>query len=95
MSNKEKIEFKKEYWRLEKGEIRYFSTYGTYTKRDAVKRLNELENENRSLKFELFRYRRIRADLDSIKEDIDDIERIEEDNEDGIIELLLRKDLDD
>ena len=88
-----KIRFEKEYWRLgDHGQVHYFSTLGyDYTKSELVKRLNELENEKRRLSYELWRLRRIKMNLESIKDDIENIEMLEDKDKsvNNMVELLL------
>ena len=88
-----KIRFEKEYWRLgDHGQVHYFSTLGyDYTKSELVKRLNELENENARLSYELWRLRRIKMNLESIKDDIENIEMLEDKDKsvNNMVELLL------
>lgn len=91
-----KIRFEKEYWRLgDNGQVHYFSTFGyDYTKSELMKKLNELENENARLSYELWRLRRIKMNLSDIKDDIENIELLEDNDKsyDNLIGLLLSGD---
>lgn len=94
-NDKDNIRFEKEYWRLDHGQVHYFATFGyDYTKSELVKRLNELENEKRRLSYELWRLRRIKMNLEEIKDDIENIERLEDEDEtfNNMVALLLSKD---
>ena len=94
-TNDGKIRFEKEYWRLgDHGEVHYFSTFGyDYTKSELVKKLNELENENARLSYELWRLRRIKMNLEDIKDEIENIEMLEDKDRsvNNMVELLLSK----
>lgn len=85
------IKFNKEYWRLEDGKIKYYSTLGHYEPYEIVKTLNELENEKARLSYELWRLRRIKMNLEDIKNMIENIEMMEEREEtiESILCLLL------
>lgn len=90
-----KIRFEKEYWRLgDNGQVHYFSTLGDYSKSELVKRLNKLENEKRRLSYELWCLRRIKMNLEDIKDDIENIELLEDEDEtfNNMVGLLLSKD---
>ena len=94
-NDKYNIRFEKEYWRLgDHGQVHYFSTYDSYSLSELVKRLNELENENARLSYELWRLRRIKMNLSEIKDDIENIELLEDEDEtfNNMIGLLLSKD---
>ena len=91
-TNDGKIKFEKEYWRLgDHGQVEYYSTLGDYTKSELVKKLNELENENARLSYELWRLRRIKMNLELVKDDIENIEMLEDKDKsvNNMVELLL------
>ena len=87
MENKDKIKFEKEYWRFEDGKVKYFSTFGHYEPYELVKKLNHLENEKAKLSYELHCLKRIKMNLKLIKEDIERIEMLE-DNDDKVLSIL-------
>ena len=95
-NDKDNIRFEKEYWRLgDHGQVHYFSTLGyDYSKSELVKRLNKLENEKRRLSYELWCLRRIKMNLEDIKDDIENIELLEDEDEtvNNMVGLLLSKD---
>lgn len=91
------IRFEKEYWRLgDHGKVHHFSTFGyDYSKGELVKRLNELENENARLSFELWRLRSIKTNLELIRDDIESIERLEDKDKTitNMVKALLEKEV--
>lgn len=94
-NDKDNIRFEKEYWRLgDYGQVHYFSTLGYgYSESELVKRLNKLENEKRRLSYELWCLRRIKMNLEDIKDDIENIELLSDEDEtfNNIVGLLLSK----
>ena len=95
-NDNDNVRFEKEYWRLgDHGQVHYFSTFGyDYSKSELVKRLNKLENEKRRLSYELWCLRRIKMNLEDIKDDIENIERLGDEDEtfNNMVGLLLSKD---
>lgn len=85
----EKKRFEKEYWTLENGKVYYFSTYDSYSLSELVNELNKLKNETVRLKSELSALRRIKMNLEFIKDDIEKIELLE-DREIGGLKKLCK-----
>ena len=81
--------FNKEYWTLENGKVYYFSTFNSYSLSELVNELNKLENEKAQLKSELNALRRIKMNLEFIKDDIEKIELLE-DREIGGLKKLCK-----